>query len=42
MRVMKWKLFQDKEVSVKAFLWSQFKILKYFDMIFLIFLMFTL
>lgn len=42
MRVMKWKLLQDKEVSVEVFLWSQFKILKYFDMIFLIFLMFTL
>lgn len=34
MRVMKWKLLQDKEVSVEVFLRNQFKILKYFDMIF--------
>lgn len=41
MRVMKWKLLQDKEVSVEAFLRNQFKILKYFDMIFFNFLIFT-
>lgn len=34
MRVMKWKLLQDKEVSVEVFLRNQSKILKYFDMIF--------
>ena len=34
MRVMKWKLLQDKKVSVEVFLRNQFKILKYFDMIF--------